>query len=285
MMRRTLIILGTLLVTTLLVLGACAPAPAPAEFEVISLVIKPTEAVAGETVTITAVVKNIGGSEGTYAVMLSVDGVTAEAKETTLVTPGSSAVVTFSLTKNTPGTYEISIGELSSTLVVKEELVAKVVELRYDDGIADGFCAQSPRNGYSVHFMPPATPFTITKVRVTTMLRGTQYAGQKGRLEIWSQDFDVLFSRDIPAEECKGWVTIETEVMVGGDFRVVFFTNADPDLPEHGISIGYDLSSENKGSEIVKPGGIIVKWPQAIEETRPERNTNWMIRVIGTSAD
>lgn len=128
-MRKRLIIIGALLVVVMLVLGACAPTPqvvappTPAAFEVISLDIKPQEVVAGETVTVTVVVKNIGGSEGTYAAILTVDGVFLETKEVAL-TPGSSTVVTFSLVKDTPGTYEISIGELSATLTIKEKVVA-----------------------------------------------------------------------------------------------------------------------------------------------------------------
>lgn len=142
-MRRTLIIVGTLLIAILLAFVACgAPAEveeeeelvtpeeeevAAAKFEVISLNIKPLEAMAGETVSITAVVENIGGSEGTYAVILTVDGVTTEASEV-MVTPGSSKVVTFSLVKDAPGTYEISIGGLTSTLIVEEEEVVVTPE-------------------------------------------------------------------------------------------------------------------------------------------------------------
>lgn len=113
-MRKTQIIVGVLLVAILLVLGACAPA----EFEVISLVSEPSEVVAGETVSVTAVVKNTGGSEGTYVVMLTLDGVTIETKEVA-ITPGSSKTVTFSMVKDAPGTYEIGVAGLSLSLVVK----------------------------------------------------------------------------------------------------------------------------------------------------------------------
>jgi hypothetical protein len=101
--------------------GEVTPPPEPAEFEVISLDIEPSEVVAGETTNITAVVENIGGSEGTYAAVLIVDGVTEEAKEV-VITAGSSKVVTFSLVKDTPGTYEIGVGGLSSSLVVAEPI-------------------------------------------------------------------------------------------------------------------------------------------------------------------
>lgn len=109
------------------------PTPAPAEFEVISLDIAPLEIMSGETADITAVVKNIGGSEGTYAAKLTVGGVTEETKEVG-ITPSSSEVVTFSLVKDTPGTYEISIGELSSSLVMRERLENELgIPIMHDD--------------------------------------------------------------------------------------------------------------------------------------------------------
>ena len=262
-----------------------APTPPPAEFELTSLLIGPEEAVVGEPVRITAVVENIGGSEGTYAVILSVDGVTTEAKETTLITPGSSAVVIFSLTKNTPGTYEISIGEFSSTFVVKEELVAKKVELKYDAGEIKILTSQRPGWGYSVHFSPPATPFTISKVKVLARLYGAGCADCVASLEIWNEDFDVLYSGEMPAtefSEAPRWVTVETNIVVDGDFRVVFFPNSGGQ--EGGISMGYDLSG-NKASEVAQTGGLLADWPtvwEAGSAPRPKDETNWMIRVIGT---
>ena len=316
-MRKLLIIIGTLLVTILLIIGGCestptpapvpapaptpapapspppapAPAPTPApepalpEFAVISLDVIPPEVTAGETTEITAIVKNVGGSEGTYAVILTVDGVTAEAKETALITPGSSTVVTFSLTKDTPSTYEIGVGELSSTLVVKEKPVPAVeeVELKYDDGEADGFTGGT---GCSVRFSPPATPFTITRVKVMAELRGTEYADRVALLQIWNQAFVVLYSHEMPATEFTPftpgmeWVTVETNITVDGDFRVVFFTRG---YKEGGISIGGDTDGVNRGSELVTLDRTIRKWPAPLREMWPEEATNWMIRVEGTA--
>jgi len=105
------------------------PAPPPsAEFQVISLSIDPVETTVGEIVSIAAVVENIGGSEDTYTVILSVDGITAETKETALITPDSSEVVTFSLIKDVSGTYEIDIGGMSSSLIVKTNEIVDYAE-------------------------------------------------------------------------------------------------------------------------------------------------------------
>ena len=251
--------------------------------------ITPMKAVTGETVSITAVVENIGGSEGTYAAMLTMDGVLIEAKEVA-VTPGSSKVVTFSLVKETTGTYEMAIGDLSSTLTVEEKLEPspKEVELKYDAGEIKTLTSQGPGWGYSVHFSPPATPFTISKVKVLLRLYGTEYADRVALLEIWDEDFDVLYSRKIPAiglSEPARWRTIETNIAVDGDFRVVFFTNSGGQ--EGGISIGYDLSG-NKASEVVRTGGLLADWPPVWEtgsNPKPKDKTNWMIRVVGIHSE
>lgn len=106
-----------------------SPPPVPAEFELKALYIEPKEAVIGETVNINAVVENIGGSEGTYAVILTVDGVPIDAKEVS-ITAGSSKVTTFLLVEDTPGTYEIGVGGLKSTLIVKEK--SDAIEITFD---------------------------------------------------------------------------------------------------------------------------------------------------------
>lgn len=298
-----------LLVVVLLILGACAaaptpmptpapppapapvpppapvpiptPAPPPAEFEVVSLDITPPEVELGETVNITAVVKNTGGSEGTYAVLLTLDGVTVEAKEVT-ITPGSSKVVTFSLVKDAPGTYEIGIGELSSTLMVKGKSIPEVkeVELKYDDGSSDGLMAigRDSGTGYLVQFSPPATPFTITKVKIYGNLYGTGYENLEFIVEIWDNEQEMIHSVSYPHTKFTlnpKWVEIEVpQVVVGNSFYIHVFTHSPR---EGGINIGYDSSIKNKHSEATK--AYKIDW----WITKPKETTNWMIRVIGTA--
>ena len=163
----------------------------------------------------------------------------------------------------------------------KEE---KEAELKYDSGAVVAFCSQGPGWGYAVRFSPPATPFTISKVKLIAGLYGTEYTDKKATLEIWGQDFEMLYSHDMPAKEFTdegGWVPVETNVKVDGDFRVVFFTNSGGE--EGGIKIGYDLSG-NKASEVTRTGGTIAGWPEQWEN-RPKDKTNWMIRVVGTYSE
>lgn len=150
-------IVGILLIAMSLVLGACAPAPAPAEFEVVSLDIAPPEVTAGETVSITAEVENIGGSEGSYATVLTVDGVSIETKEVAIA-PGESETITFSLVKDAAGTYEIGIGGLSSSLMVKPAPVYIEVELDVDSINPEGVKFVAPGSGsYEITIVGGAT--------------------------------------------------------------------------------------------------------------------------------
>jgi len=271
-MRRTPIIIGTLLVAILLVFGACAPA----KFEVVSLDIEPSQVVAGQTVTITAVVENSGGGEGTYAAVLTVDAVTMETKEVT-ITPGSSELVTFSLVKDTPGSYEIGVGELSSSLtVIKEE-----IELKHDDGTSDGSWAIGGRGrGHVVHFSPPVAPFAINEVKIYGSLYGTEYEELLAQIEVWDEGFNILYSRLEPHTKFSpepGWVGIAIpDIAVVGDFYVFVCTSSPR---EGGVQIHYDSSATNVHSEVTEARHI-TDW---YLET-PKDKVNWMIRVEGSQA-
>jgi len=93
------------------------PLPHAADFEVISLDIEPPEVTVGKTISITAEVKNTGDGAGTYTSILTIDGVKFETKDVTLAA-GTMGTVTFTVTKNDPGTYDIELAGLSSTLEV-----------------------------------------------------------------------------------------------------------------------------------------------------------------------
>ena len=88
-----------------------------ANFEVSNLVIEPAQVLTGETVTVTVDVTNTGGAEGTYDVLLLVNGVNKLSKEITLA-PETTGTVRFTLVQDSPGTYSIAVAELSDTLTV-----------------------------------------------------------------------------------------------------------------------------------------------------------------------
>lgn len=94
------------------------PAPAPAAFQISRLSVTPTEAKPGEKVTITAEVSNTGETEGTHTVELKVNDDPA-AKETIAIASGASKVVTFTLSRDSPGIYKVSVDGACQEFTVK----------------------------------------------------------------------------------------------------------------------------------------------------------------------
>jgi len=91
----------------------------PAEFQVSDLSISPKEVKVGEAVTITFKITNIGGSEGTYTVVLKVDG-RVEATQDVRLAAGASTHVTFKTTKGVVRTYHVEVNRQTGTFAVRE---------------------------------------------------------------------------------------------------------------------------------------------------------------------
>jgi len=95
---------------------------APAAFTTSNLIITPAEINAGDEVTISMLVTNTGDLSGTYEVTLKIDAVVVGTKQVTL-DGGGSEVVTFTTTRDTAGTYSVTIDGLTGTFKVKEAVV------------------------------------------------------------------------------------------------------------------------------------------------------------------
>jgi len=102
-------LLGTFKVKAPAALPAPAVALAPASFAVSDLSVTPGEVKPAEQVTISAVVTNTGGSEGSYAVLLKINGAEEAKKEVTLGA-GRSETLTFTIAKDAEGSYTVDIG-------------------------------------------------------------------------------------------------------------------------------------------------------------------------------
>lgn len=88
-----------------------------AEFVVSDLAISPKEVKPGQPVSILAKVTNTGGVEGSYTITLKINGATEATKEVTLAA-GASTTITFSVTKDQPGTYTVGVDGLSGSFKV-----------------------------------------------------------------------------------------------------------------------------------------------------------------------
>jgi len=96
--------------------GAIIP-PAPAAFSVSNLTIQPVEVQPKEAVVITISVANTGDTEGSYTVVLKINGVKETEKSVTIVA-GSSEIVTFSVTREETGSYSVTVDGLSASFTV-----------------------------------------------------------------------------------------------------------------------------------------------------------------------
>ena len=80
--------------------------------------VTPEKVRVGETVTITADVANTGEAEGSYSVVLKINGVVEATKEIT-VNAGFSKEVTFIISKDVAGTYSVEVDGLTGSFTVK----------------------------------------------------------------------------------------------------------------------------------------------------------------------
>jgi len=93
--------------------------PAPAEFEVTSLAVTPIVAEPGQAVTVEVEVKNVGGTEGSHTIVLTVNGVAGQTMDVT-VKPFVTETAAFTLIKDASSIYDIEVSGLTETLRVKQ---------------------------------------------------------------------------------------------------------------------------------------------------------------------
>ena len=120
MKRCTLIAMVTALVFVLVIATGCQKT---AKFELSSLEITPSEVTSTDPVTITVDVANVGTAEGTYSVLLIIDGTTQDT-ERVIVPAGETQKVTFTVvmsqlrSQEQIGVYPVAIGHLRGKIQV-----------------------------------------------------------------------------------------------------------------------------------------------------------------------
>ena len=92
----------------------------PATFNISNLKVTPSQVMNGEAVTITAAVANTGDVEGSYTVVLKINGIVETSREITLDADATQHV-SFSITRNVAGTYTVDINGLTASFTVRVE--------------------------------------------------------------------------------------------------------------------------------------------------------------------
>jgi energy-converting hydrogenase Eha subunit A len=90
----------------------------PAAFTASNLSVSPLRVKPGESATASVTITNTGGTQGTYKVNLKVNGAVEDSRDV-IIAGGDSKNVNFTISKNQPGDYTISIDTLSATLTVQ----------------------------------------------------------------------------------------------------------------------------------------------------------------------
>ena len=95
---------------------AVQTAPPPA-FHISDLAINPAEVDPEEETTITAKVANSGGTEGSYTAELKINDTLEQVTQVT-VAAGTNRTLTFSVSRDLPGTCTVTLGELTGQFMV-----------------------------------------------------------------------------------------------------------------------------------------------------------------------
>ena len=89
--------------------------------EISNLTVKPVQVAPGEDVRVEAEARNLSDERSTCVISLSIDG-GEEATRTLTLESGAIETVTFVVTRDTAGTYEVAIGNLTQQFTVESEL-------------------------------------------------------------------------------------------------------------------------------------------------------------------
>jgi hypothetical protein len=299
MNNKKMLVAGLLLLIT--AQTACASSAPSAQFEVTSLDIKPSEVTVGETVKISARVTNTGGTGGVYYATPSVDGEKIGTKDINM-DAGSNQTITFSLSKDKAGSYEIAVGKRTAILTVTSKLIARPVEIGYDDGVAKDYLSLvKPATGYLVGFASPPDPFTVNKVRLLGLVYGSPgFHITDSDLQIWDKDKKVLYTTPFTGDgfplvtrlgdntgATASWVDIDVpNIKVAGDFYVHIYTG----IPAgQGFRLGADGNVINTHSDVTVRGengvdNLAPEWPYTpVYWFGDKSRVNWMVRVFGNA--
>jgi len=166
-------------------------------FEVADLTISPVEAETGQAITISADITNISSEAATYVATLWIDS-TVEAGQDIYLEAGETEPVSFTVTRDTEGSYDVRIDRLFGSFSVTEVEVVEVVEL--------------PANFVASYLSVSPTEADIGQ-QVTISVLITNIGDLTGNYEVALKIDDVV-------------VATEDVTLAGGANQLVVFTTA-----------------------------------------------------------
>jgi len=284
-----------LLTTTIWCSCSQQPQAQPASFQVVSLGVTPGEVLAGEDAAVVAQVTNMGGLAGNFTAELTMNGEQV-ASRTITIQPEKIAKLTFTISKDTPGTYKIQLGSASTTLTIKA-MEEREVELKYDNGISQDALWAGNNGGFLISFTPPAKPFILKKVSICGGIYGVAWEGKTFELSVLDEFYTPLFSQvyAIAKFPVKGafpyrepsWVDFDIPPLyLENPFLVYLYTGTGK---HKGIHVGVDDSVTNEHSDLAggRPPNLSIISIDTFYTAglwySDSSKVNWMIRATGSA--
>ncbi|MFA5078219.1 MAG: CARDB domain-containing protein [Dehalococcoidia bacterium] len=276
---------------------ACSQQPQaqPASFQVVSLGVMPAQVQVDEEATVVAQVTNTGKMAGNYTAELSMNGEKVDTKTTT-IQPEKIARITFTISRDKPGTYEIQLESASTTLTVTA-MEERDVELKYDSGVSQTSLWAGNNNGFLISFSPPAKPFILKKVSICGAIYGVSWEGKIFELSVLDQFYTPYYKQlyaiarfpvrgAFPYQE-PPWVDFEIPpTHLENDFLVYLFTGTGM---HKGIQVGVDNSFVNEHSDLASgrpPNMSLIDIDTFYNSSfwySDRSKVNWMIRATGSA--
>ncbi len=150
--------------------GLTLAPPAQAEFELSNLVVDPSEVGPGETVTVSIAVTNVSELEGTCTVTLKINNV-VEATEDVTLAGGATETVTFPVSRDVEGTYNVEVDGLTGTFVVTAPPPSPTVPLAI---AVTGIALLASGLGYFIYRQKKLTRLRKTQLRRLKWLKKTE---------------------------------------------------------------------------------------------------------------
>lgn len=100
--------------------------PSPASFFISNLRIEPSSVAAGQTTSVSVVVVNSGGTQGSYNAVLNIGGA-QDQNQAVSVSPGGTQTISFNVSRAKCGEHVITVGSLSGSFTVTPAQVDKIV--------------------------------------------------------------------------------------------------------------------------------------------------------------
>jgi CARDB len=271
-----------------------------ADFEVGPLTVTRSGVSVGETATVATNVTNTGGISGTYTAVLEVNGQQGGQQDIS-IEPGKTETVSFQVTKNTTGSYNLAIDGSTAVLNVYQW----PYKIQYDLGSATGeLLSVAGDNGHIVHFTPPTTPFKIQEIDVyvsAVVANESEWTDKLITVRIWdSGRTRQLWSVNLPWRafwnETGGfWKTIDVpNVSVDNDFYVEMVTHSNQFQGEMvawpwgsevrpAVFVGYDRPNQyiESGESSVETRSGISLMGQPVQVPVKYEGINWLMRVWG----